>query len=100
MAGTRWCGRVLAAARAVRQDDVQRRDCAQGRVQRGRAQQGALHRARRVRPLVIRLRSRVRWAHVARAYGGACRWLEELCTVLNRIVEAHEKRGALPTNII
>ncbi len=28
------------------------------------------------------------------ACGGACRWLEGLCTVLNRIVDAHEKRGA------
>jgi hypothetical protein len=34
----------------------------------------------------------------ARAYSGVCRWLEGLCTVLNRIVEAHEKRGALHTN--
>ncbi len=25
---------------------------------------------------------------------GACRWLEGLCAVLNRIVDAHEKRGA------
>jgi hypothetical protein len=31
---------------------------------------------------------------------GACRWLEGLCTVLNRIVEAHEKRGALHTDVI
>jgi hypothetical protein len=36
----------------------------------------------------------------ARAYGGACRWLEGLCTVLNRIVDAHDKRGALHTNVI
>ena len=36
----------------------------------------------------------------ARAYSGACRWLEGLCTVLNRIVEAHDKRGALHTDII
>jgi hypothetical protein len=31
---------------------------------------------------------------------GACRWLQGLCTVLIRIVEAHEKRGALHTNVI
>jgi hypothetical protein len=45
------------AALAVRQSDVQRRDGAQGSVQPGRAQQGALHGARRVSLLVIPLRS-------------------------------------------
>jgi hypothetical protein len=31
---------------------------------------------------------------------GACRWLEGLCAVLNRIVDAHEKRGAPHTKVM
>jgi hypothetical protein len=56
------------AARAVRQDDVRRRDEAQGRVQPGGAQQGALHGAGRVRraphPMSF-VHESVRRAHVA-----------------------------------
>jgi hypothetical protein len=91
------------AARAVRQNDVQRRDGAQGGVQPGCAQQVALHGARRVslpRHHFVH-ESRVRMLRLrARAYSGACRWLEGLCAVLNRIVEAHDKRGAQHTNVM